>query len=80
MPKPIRHPVAQDIHGGRRVPCAGCARDFGDAQQGHPPALCFMEKVRNEVRLVSLHGHVAGALPAQPGGKQINLVVQVVNT
>lgn len=39
-------------------------------------ARSFMENVRCEMRLVSLHGEVAGALPAQPGGKQINVILQ----
>ena len=41
-------------------------------------SLCFMENVRCEMRPISLHGHIAGALPAQPGGKQINIIVQEV--
>ena len=42
-------------------------------------SLCFMENVRCEMRPISHHGQVAGALPAQPGGKQINIIVQEVN-
>ena len=41
---------------------------------------CFMDNVRNEIRPISLHGQIAGALPAQPGGKQINIIVQEVRS
>ncbi len=39
-------------------------------------ARCYMENVRCEMRPISHHGHIAGALPAQPGGKQVNIILQ----
>ena len=74
MPEPVGSIERQNILDQRSVSLrlrGGC-----EEVVRHPAALCFMENVRCEMRLVSLHGHVAGALPAQPGGKQINLVLQ----
>lgn len=43
-----------------------------------PPALCYMENVRCEVRLYDGTGAIAGTLPAEFGTHQQNLILQGV--
>ena len=71
----IFQPIAFKWHQGSGAGILGCQEGVSPTiDTVKPPAICFTQNTRDEVRLLGGDGSIVGALAASPGAKQQNYV------